>query len=81
MVQYVRFGEDINMRVLIALAAFLAAGDNFGTIKCHDYQAALANECGSTYSGVRMGAINNAYMVEGDFYVPVNGQAPFGKTE
>ncbi|XP_039493723.1 phospholipase A1 VesT1.02 isoform X2 [Drosophila santomea] len=55
--------------------------DNFGTIKCHDYQAALANECGSTYSGVRMGAVTNAYMVDGDFYVPVNSQAPFGKIE
>uniref|UniRef100_A0A6P4FJJ7 Phospholipase A1-like n=1 Tax=Drosophila rhopaloa TaxID=1041015 RepID=A0A6P4FJJ7_DRORH len=55
--------------------------DNFGTIKCKDYQDALANECGSTYSSVRMGAVTNAYMVEGDFYVPVNSQAPFGKIE
>ncbi|XP_017038971.1 pancreatic triacylglycerol lipase [Drosophila ficusphila] len=55
--------------------------DNFGTIKCGDYQAALANECGSTYSNVRMGAVTNAYMVEGDYYVPVNSEAPFGKIE
>ncbi|XP_017006834.2 phospholipase A1 VesT1.02 [Drosophila takahashii] len=55
--------------------------DNFGTIKCKDYQDALANECGSTYSGVRMGAVTNAYMVDGDYYVPVNSEAPFGKIE
>ncbi|XP_016938252.4 phospholipase A1 VesT1.02 [Drosophila suzukii] len=52
--------------------------DNFGTIKCNDYQDALANECGRTYSGVRMGAVTNAYMVDGDYYVPVNSQTPFG---
>ncbi|KAH8363334.1 hypothetical protein KR084_008454, partial [Drosophila pseudotakahashii] len=55
--------------------------DNFGSIKCKDYQDALANECGSTYSGVRMGAVTNAYMVDGDFYVPLNSEAPFGKIE
>ncbi|XP_020811676.1 phospholipase A1 [Drosophila serrata] len=55
--------------------------DNFGSIRCHDYEAAVANECGSTYSGVRMGAVTNAYMVAGDFYVPVNSEAPFGKIE
>ncbi|XP_068155941.1 LOW QUALITY PROTEIN: phospholipase A1 VesT1.02-like [Drosophila tropicalis] len=52
--------------------------DNFGSIKCGDYEAAVAKECGSTYSNVRMGADTNAYMVEGDFYVPVNSKAPFG---
>ncbi|EDV92797.1 pancreatic triacylglycerol lipase [Drosophila grimshawi] len=52
--------------------------DNFGTMKCGDYEAAVAKECGSTYSSVRMGADTNAYMVEGDFYVPVNSKAPFG---
>ncbi|XP_034665228.1 phospholipase A1 VesT1.02-like isoform X3 [Drosophila subobscura] len=55
--------------------------DNFGTVKCHDYEAAVAKECGSTYSSVRMGAVTNAYMVDGDFYVPVNSKAPFGKIE
>ncbi|XP_016951067.1 phospholipase A1 [Drosophila biarmipes] len=54
------------------------AQDNFGSIKCGDYEAAVAKECGSTYSSVRMGADTNAYMVEGDFYVPVNSKAPFG---
>ncbi|XP_022213061.2 LOW QUALITY PROTEIN: phospholipase A1-like [Drosophila obscura] len=53
--------------------------DNFGTIKCHDYEAAVSKECGSTYSSVRMGATTNAYMVDGDYYVPVNSDAPFGK--
>ncbi|XP_002137241.2 phospholipase A1 VesT1.02-like [Drosophila pseudoobscura] len=55
--------------------------DNFGTIRCHDYEAAVSKECGSTYSSVRMGAVHNAYMVEGDFYVPVNSKEPFGKIE
>ncbi|KAM8704976.1 hypothetical protein ACLKA7_009436 [Drosophila subpalustris] len=54
------------------------AQDNFGTIKCSSYENAVANSCGSTYSGVRMGADTNAYMVAGDFYVPVNSKAPFG---
>ncbi|XP_023170159.1 phospholipase A1-like [Drosophila hydei] len=52
--------------------------DNFGTIKCGDYEAAVKKDCGSTYSGVRLGADTNAYMVEGDFYVPVNSKAPYG---
>ncbi|XP_017144351.1 phospholipase A1-like [Drosophila miranda] len=55
--------------------------DNFGTVRCHDYEAAVSKECGSTYSSVRMGAVHNAYMVEGDFYVPVNSKEPFGKIE
>ncbi|KAH8257829.1 hypothetical protein KR038_001725, partial [Drosophila bunnanda] len=54
------------------------AQDNFGSMKCGDYEEAVANECGSSYSGVRMGADTNAYMVAGDFYVPVNSKAPFG---
>ncbi|KAH8312590.1 hypothetical protein KR044_011579, partial [Drosophila immigrans] len=52
--------------------------DNFGTMKCNNYENAVANQCGSTYSSVRMGADTNAYMVEGDFYVPVNSKAPYG---
>ncbi|KAL7727934.1 hypothetical protein ACLKA6_019495 [Drosophila palustris] len=52
--------------------------NNFGTIKCSDYETAVAKECGSTYSSVRLGADTNAYMVAGDFYVPVNSKAPFG---
>ncbi|XP_062122594.1 phospholipase A1 VesT1.02-like [Drosophila sulfurigaster albostrigata] len=52
--------------------------DNFGTMKCSNYEDAVAKECGSTYSSVRMGADTNAYMVEGDFYVPVNSKAPYG---
>ncbi|KAH8417467.1 hypothetical protein KR222_000499, partial [Zaprionus bogoriensis] len=52
--------------------------DNFGTIKCSDYEKAVAKECGSTYSSVRLGADTNAYMVDGDFYVPVNSKAPYG---
>uniref|UniRef100_A0A1I8PRX1 Lipase domain-containing protein n=1 Tax=Stomoxys calcitrans TaxID=35570 RepID=A0A1I8PRX1_STOCA len=55
--------------------------DDFGTIKCENYEDAVAKKCGSTYSSVRMGAMANAYMVAGDFYVPVNSKAPFGKLE
>ncbi|KAH8257830.1 hypothetical protein KR038_001726 [Drosophila bunnanda] len=54
------------------------AQDNFGTMKCGDYEEAVAKSCGSSYSSVRMGADTNAYMVAGDFYVPVNSKAPFG---
>jgi len=52
--------------------------DNFGSIRCADYKAAVAMECASQYMGVRMGAVTNAYMVNGDFYVPVNNAAPYG---
>ncbi|XP_017006713.2 pancreatic triacylglycerol lipase [Drosophila takahashii] len=55
--------------------------NNFGTIQCQDYLAALANECGSTFSNVRLAEERNADNVEGHFYVPVNSEAPFGKTE
>ncbi|TMW42848.1 hypothetical protein DOY81_012071 [Sarcophaga bullata] len=51
--------------------------DNFASIKCGDYEEAVDKKCGSSYSSTRMGAITNAYMVEGDFYVPVNKEAPF----
>lgn len=52
--------------------------DNFPSMKCSDYKDAVAKDCGSTYSSTRMGAVTNAYMVSGDFYVPVNEAAPFG---
>uniref|UniRef100_A0A1L8EGH4 Putative phospholipase a1-like protein n=1 Tax=Haematobia irritans TaxID=7368 RepID=A0A1L8EGH4_HAEIR len=53
--------------------------DDFGTMKCSNYEEAVGKQCGSTYSSVRMGAITNAYMVAGDYYVPVNSNAPYGK--
>ncbi|XP_061386825.1 phospholipase A1-like [Musca vetustissima] len=52
--------------------------DDFATIKCENYEDAVAKSCGSTYSSVRMGATKNAYMVAGDFYVPVHSEYPFG---
>ncbi|XP_073816185.1 phospholipase A1-like [Musca autumnalis] len=52
--------------------------DDFATMKCSNYEDAVAKSCGSTYSSVRMGAMTNAYMVAGDFYVPVNSKAPYG---
>ncbi|XP_016951064.1 pancreatic triacylglycerol lipase [Drosophila biarmipes] len=55
--------------------------DGFGSIQCQDYQAALDNKCGSTFSNVRLAEERNANHVEGYFYVPVNSEAPFGKTE
>lgn len=53
--------------------------DNFASVKCGDYEEAVAKKCGSTYSHVRMGAVTNAYMVDGDFYVPVRSKAPYGE--
>ncbi|KAL7727936.1 hypothetical protein ACLKA6_019497 [Drosophila palustris] len=47
-------------------------------VRCADYKAAVAMECPSQYMGVRMGAVTNAYMVKGDFYVPLNNEAPYG---
>jgi len=55
--------------------------DSFGTIQCQDYQAALDNKCGSTFSSIRVAEDRNANNVEGYFYVPVNNEAPFGKIE
>ncbi|XP_037947732.1 phospholipase A1 VesT1.02-like [Teleopsis dalmanni] len=53
--------------------------NDFPTMKCGNYEEAVAKSCGSSYSSVRMGAVSNAYMVAGDYYVPVNSKAPFGK--
>lgn len=52
--------------------------DNFTSVKCQNYADAASKNCGSTFSSVRMGAIINAYMVAGTFYVPVKNQAPYG---
>lgn len=52
--------------------------NDFPCMKCGTYTAAVGNQCGSTYSSVRMGAPSN-YGVAGYFYVPVNSAAPYGK--
>uniref|UniRef100_A0A1A9VZB6 Lipase domain-containing protein n=1 Tax=Glossina brevipalpis TaxID=37001 RepID=A0A1A9VZB6_9MUSC len=52
--------------------------NNFASIKCKNYSDAVANNCGTQYSSVRMGAVNNAYMVNGSYLVPVNNKSPFG---
>ncbi|XP_061386831.1 phospholipase A1 VesT1.02-like [Musca vetustissima] len=52
--------------------------NDFPCMKCGTYTAAVGNQCGSTYSSVRMGAPSN-YGVSGYFYVPVNSAAPYGK--
>ncbi|EDW05462.1 phospholipase A1 VesT1.02 [Drosophila mojavensis] len=52
--------------------------NNFGTMKCDSYVAAINKMCGNTYSTIRMGDESNADRVEGVFYVPVNSNAPHG---
>ncbi|SPP80540.1 phospholipase A1 [Drosophila guanche] len=52
--------------------------DNFPTMRCGNYESAVSSSCGSSYSSVRMGATTNAYMVSGDYYVPVRSDAPYG---
>ncbi|XP_030371266.1 phospholipase A1-like [Scaptodrosophila lebanonensis] len=52
--------------------------NTYPTVKCSDYEDAVAKSCGSSYSSVRMGAMTNAYMVAGDYYVPVKSAAPYG---
>ncbi|XP_017846767.1 phospholipase A1 [Drosophila busckii] len=52
--------------------------NDFPTMRCGNYESAVDKSCGSTYSSVRMGATTNAYMVSGDYYVPVRSASPFG---
>lgn len=52
--------------------------NDFPTMKCGNYQAAVAKNCGATYSSVRMGASNNYASANGQYYVPVNSGSPFG---
>ncbi|KAH8284156.1 hypothetical protein KR054_011263, partial [Drosophila jambulina] len=52
--------------------------NNFPTMRCGNYESAVSKECGSSYSSVKMGATSNAYMVAGDYYVPVRSDAPYG---
>ncbi|XP_037958062.1 phospholipase A1 VesT1.02-like [Teleopsis dalmanni] len=53
--------------------------NDFPTMKCGNYEAAVDKSCGSTYSSVRMGAPSNYVNAFGDFYVPVNSKSPYGK--
>uniref|UniRef100_A0A1A9VZB3 Lipase domain-containing protein n=1 Tax=Glossina brevipalpis TaxID=37001 RepID=A0A1A9VZB3_9MUSC len=52
--------------------------DNFLAIRCDTYQAAVDSKCGTTYSSVRMAAKTNAYMVKGEYYVPIKHRPPYG---
>jgi len=52
--------------------------NDFPTMKCSNFQAAGAKNCGSTYSSIRMAAANNYVNADGSYYVPVNSQSPFG---
>ncbi|XP_039948846.1 pancreatic triacylglycerol lipase-like [Bactrocera tryoni] len=61
-----------------AYYAEAVARDDFPSMSCGDYQEAVKDDCGSSYSGVKMGAVTNAYMVNGDYYVPVHSSSPYG---
>ncbi|XP_039948850.1 pancreatic triacylglycerol lipase-like [Bactrocera tryoni] len=54
------------------------ARDNFSSMRCDDYKKAVNNKCDSFYSGVKMGTVTNAYVVTGEYYVPVHSSTPFG---
>ncbi|XP_011187982.1 phospholipase A1 VesT1.02-like [Zeugodacus cucurbitae] len=54
------------------------AREDFPSMRCGDYQEAVKDKCGSSYSGVKMGAVTNAYMVSGEYYVPVHSSSPYG---
>ncbi|XP_020717837.1 phospholipase A1-like [Ceratitis capitata] len=52
--------------------------NDFPSMKCSDYENAVGNKCGVTYSSVRMAAPSNYVNAFGDFYTPVNKKAPYG---
>ncbi|XP_004524258.1 phospholipase A1-like [Ceratitis capitata] len=52
--------------------------NNFPSMRCGDYEDAVSKSCGGTYSGVKMGAVYNYELANGDYYVPVRSTAPYG---
>ncbi|XP_023308385.2 phospholipase A1-like [Lucilia cuprina] len=54
------------------------AKNNFATMFCENYKDAVAKNCGDSFSSVRLGSESNAFMIGGNFYVPVNKKTPFG---
>uniref|UniRef100_A0A1I8Q7I1 Lipase domain-containing protein n=1 Tax=Stomoxys calcitrans TaxID=35570 RepID=A0A1I8Q7I1_STOCA len=52
--------------------------NDFGSIRCDDFEHAKMKNCGSIFSGVRMGARDVQEEVEGIFFVPVRFKYPFG---
>ncbi|XP_034488596.1 phospholipase A1-like isoform X2 [Drosophila innubila] len=52
--------------------------NNFPSMRCPSYEYAINKDCGSTYSSVRMGSLQNELMAVGEFYVPVNKESPYG---
>ncbi|KAM8704986.1 hypothetical protein ACLKA7_009446 [Drosophila subpalustris] len=52
--------------------------NNFPSMRCASYEYAINKDCGSTYSSVRMGSLQNEFIAVGEFYVPVNKESPFG---
>ncbi|XP_067631660.1 phospholipase A1-like [Eurosta solidaginis] len=61
-----------------AYYAEAVARDSFTSMRCADYQQAVKNNCGGSYSSVKMGAETNCYVVSGEYYVPVHSASPFG---
>ncbi|KAH8358956.1 hypothetical protein KR093_003441, partial [Drosophila rubida] len=55
--------------------------NNYPTMKCPSYEYANKKDCGSTYSSVRMGSVENEFVAVGEFYVPVNNASPYGLGE
>ncbi|XP_053959303.1 phospholipase A1 VesT1.02-like [Anastrepha ludens] len=53
--------------------------DDFPCMKCGDWEKAVENNCGVSYSSIRMAAHSNYVNAFGDFYVPVNKVAPYGR--
>ncbi|XP_055859357.1 pancreatic triacylglycerol lipase-like [Episyrphus balteatus] len=49
--------------------------NNFKSIGCSDYNAAVKNKCGNSFSNIRMGT---GYGNSGVFYVPINKKSPYG---
>ncbi|XP_037827291.1 probable phospholipase A1 magnifin [Lucilia sericata] len=52
--------------------------NDFSSIKCKTFDQAVARKCGSEYSDVRMGGMDNTDNISGVYYVPVNDKPPYG---
>ncbi|KAH8383586.1 hypothetical protein KR009_009363 [Drosophila setifemur] len=55
--------------------------NNFPAKRCETYQQANSDSCGDTYSSITMGALINAILADGIFYVPVHSASPYGYGE
>ncbi|XP_067625495.1 phospholipase A1 VesT1.02-like [Eurosta solidaginis] len=71
-------GSCAHKRAYIYFAEAIA-NNNYPSMKCSNWEKAIQKSCGKTYSTVRMASARNFVSANGDFYVPVNKKAPFGK--